>query len=56
MVATAVRRAWLSRAVLPVRIQKSLKTSAKRLIESKIERHGLSGMFDVQEAVIKIAW
>ncbi|MGJ3625975.1 phage terminase large subunit [Sphingomonas sp. MMS24-JH45] len=35
-------------------VQKSLEESAKRLIESKIERHGLSGDAPmVQEAVIK---
>jgi phage terminase large subunit len=34
-------------------IQKSLKESAKRLIESKIEQYGLGGLFDVQAAEIK---
>jgi phage terminase large subunit len=34
-------------------IQKSLKESAKRLIESKIEEYGLGGLFDVQSAEIK---
>lgn len=52
MVATAVRKPGF-RGLCCREVQKSLKESAKRLIESKIERHGLSGMFDVQEAVIK---
>lgn len=34
-------------------IQKSLKESAKRLIESKIEEYGLGTLFDVQAAEIK---
>lgn len=34
-------------------IQKSLKESAKRLIESKIERYGLGHMFDAQATEIK---
>lgn len=34
-------------------VQKSLKESAKRLIESKIEAHGLGALFDVQETQIK---
>lgn len=34
-------------------IQKSLKESAKRLLESKIEGYGLGGMFEVQSAEIK---
>lgn len=34
-------------------VQKSLKESAKRLIEQKIQAHGLGQMFDVQESVIK---
>jgi phage terminase large subunit len=34
-------------------IQKSLKESAKRLIESKIEEYGLGGLFDCQSAEIK---
>jgi phage terminase large subunit len=34
-------------------VQKSLKESAKRLIETKIEAHGLGSLFDVQEAQIK---
>ncbi|MGJ3630081.1 phage terminase large subunit [Sphingomonas sp. MMS24-JH45] len=52
MVATAVRKPGF-RGLCCREVQKSLKELAKRLIESKIERHGLSGMFDVQEAVIK---
>jgi phage terminase large subunit len=34
-------------------VQKSLKESAKRLIETKIEAHGLGSLFDVQESQIK---
>ena len=34
-------------------IQKSLKESAKRLIESKIEQYGLGSMFEVQASEIK---
>jgi len=34
-------------------IQKSLKESAKRLIESKIEEYGLGTLFDVQSAEIR---
>jgi phage terminase large subunit len=34
-------------------VQKSLKESAKRLIEDKIATFGVGSMFDVQEAVIK---
>lgn len=34
-------------------VQKSLKESAKRLIEQKIQAHGLGTLFDVQESVIK---
>jgi phage terminase large subunit len=34
-------------------VQKSLKESAKRLIEQKIETHGLGSFFDCQEAQIK---
>jgi len=34
-------------------IQKSLKESAKRLIESKIEQYELGSLFDVQAAEIK---
>jgi phage terminase large subunit len=34
-------------------VQKSLKESAKRLIETKIEAHGLGQLFDVQESQIK---
>ncbi|MGV0964206.1 MAG: PBSX family phage terminase large subunit [Polynucleobacter sp.] len=52
MVATAVRRPGF-RGLCCREVQKSLKESAKRLIESKIERHGLGRQFDVQEAVIK---
>ena len=34
-------------------IQKSLKESAKRLLEQKIEQHGLGPLFDVQSTEIK---
>ena len=34
-------------------IQKSLKESAKRLLEGKIEQYGLGGLFDCQAAEIK---
>lgn len=34
-------------------IQKSLKESAKRLLEQKIQAHGLGKLFDIQEAQIK---
>ena len=34
-------------------VQKSLKQSAKRLIEDKIEEHGLGSLFDIQTAEIK---
>lgn len=34
-------------------IQKSLKESAKRLIESKIEEYNLGGLFEIQSAEIK---
>jgi phage terminase large subunit len=34
-------------------IQKSLKESAKRLLEQKIEDHGLGGLFEVQSTEIK---
>lgn len=34
-------------------VQKSLKESAKRLIEDKIEEHGLGSLFDIQESEIK---
>jgi phage terminase large subunit len=34
-------------------VQKSLKESAKRLIEDKIEQHGLGSLFEVQAAEIR---
>ncbi|MFN3627440.1 MAG: PBSX family phage terminase large subunit [Parvibaculum sp.] len=52
MVATAVRKPGF-RGLCCREVQKSLKESAKRLIESKIEGHRLGHLFDVQEAVIK---
>jgi len=41
------------RALCCREVQKSLKESAKRLIETKIEAHGLGKLFEVQEAQIK---
>ncbi len=41
------------RALCCREVQKSLKESAKRLIESKIQNHGLAKLFEVQEAQIK---
>lgn len=41
------------RALCCREIQKSLKESAKKLIESKIEEYGLGGLFQVQSAEIK---
>jgi len=52
MVATATRKSGF-RGLCCREVQKSLKESAKRLIESKIEDRGLSSFFDVQESVIK---
>ena len=52
MVATAIRKPGF-RGLCCREVQKSLKESAKRLIEQKIESHGLGSFFDVQEAQIK---
>jgi len=52
MVATAIRKPGF-RGLCCREVQKSLKESAKRLIESKIEANNLGHMFDVQEAQIK---
>ncbi len=52
MIASAVARPGL-RALCCREVQRSLKESAKRLLESKIEGHGLGSLFDVQEAQIK---
>lgn len=52
MVATAVRNPGF-RGLCCREVQKSLKESAKRLLESKISDHGLGKMFEVQEAQIK---
>jgi len=41
------------RAVCVREIQKSLKESAKKLIEDKIQEYGLGGMFDVLQTEIK---
>lgn len=52
MVANAVARPGL-RALCCREVQKSLKESAKRLIETKIEAQGVGSLFEVQEAQIK---
>lgn len=52
MVATAIRKPGF-RGLCCREVQKSLKESAKRLLEQKIQQHGLGSFFDVQEAQIK---
>lgn len=52
IVATAIRKPGF-RGLCCREVQKSLKESAKRLIEAKIEAHGLGKLFDVQETQIK---
>jgi len=52
MVATAVRKPGF-RGLCCREVQKSLKESAKRLLEQKIQARGLGGLFEVQEAQIK---
>jgi len=52
MVATAIRKPGF-RGLCCREVQKSLKESAKRLIEQKINHHGVGHMFDVQESQIK---
>lgn len=52
IVASAIRKPGF-RGLCCREVQKSLKESAKRLIESKIEAHGLGKLFDVQESQIK---
>lgn len=52
MVASAVRKPGF-RGLCCREVQKSLKESAKRLIEAKIQSHGLAHLFDVQEAQIR---
>lgn len=52
MIVQAIKRPGM-RALCCREIQKSLKESAKRLIELKIEAHGLGSLFEVQEAQIK---
>jgi phage terminase large subunit len=52
MISTAVLKSGL-RALCCREIQKSLKESAKRLLEYKIEHHELGKQFEVQEAQIK---
>jgi phage terminase large subunit len=52
MVATAVRKPGF-RGLCCREVQKSLKESAKRLIEQKIEAQGVAPFFDVQESQIK---
>lgn len=52
MIATAVRKPGF-RALCCREVQKSLKESAKRLLESKIIAHKVGHLFDVQETQIK---
>lgn len=52
MVATAIRKPGF-RGLCCREVQKSLKESAKRLIEQKIAAHNLGHLFEVQEAQIK---
>lgn len=52
MIATAVRKSGF-RGLCCREVQKSLKESAKRLLETKIDQHGLGPLFEVQEAQIK---
>lgn len=52
LIATALRKPGL-RALCCREVQKSLKESAKRLIEAKIQSHDLGALFEVQAAQIK---
>lgn len=52
MVATAIRKPGF-RGLCCREVQKSLKESAKRLIEQKIGAHGVGRLFEVQESQIK---
>ena len=52
LVATAIRKPGF-RGLCCREVQKSLKESAKRLIELKIDAMGVGHLFDVQEAQIK---
>lgn len=52
MIATAVRKQGF-RGLCCREVQKSLKESAKRLLEQKIDQHKLRHLFDVQESQIK---
>lgn len=52
LVATAIRKPGF-RGLCCREVQKSLKESAKRLIESKIEAHDVGRLFEVQSAEIK---
>jgi phage terminase large subunit len=52
LVASAIRKPGF-RGLCCREVQKSLKESAKRLIELKIAAHGLGHLFEVQEAQIK---
>lgn len=52
MIAYAMRKPGF-RGLCCREIQKSLKESAKRLLEQKIQAHGLGKLFEVQEAQIK---
>jgi len=52
MIASALRKPGF-RGLCCREVQKSLKESAKRLLEQKIEKHGLSKRFEIQETQIK---
>lgn len=52
MVATAIRKPGF-RGLCCREVQKSLKESAKRLIEQKIQANGVGHLFDVQESQIR---
>lgn len=52
IVATAIRKPGF-RALCCREVQKSLKESAKRLIEQKVQNHGLGELFEIQESQIK---
>lgn len=52
LIASAMRKPGF-RGLCCREVQKSLKESAKRLLEQKIQAHGLGHLFDVQEAQIK---
>lgn len=52
MIGSAIRRPGF-RGLCCREVQKSLKESAKRLLEMKIQAHGVGHIFDVQESQIK---